>query len=44
MDVMNIPAGAVFLPVDLEQRFLKLGVLEQSGVLERGPEGPQIKV
>lgn len=44
MEVMNLPAAAVFLPVDIEQRLPKLGVEEPSGVLEGGPEGPQIPV
>lgn len=37
---MNIPALAVFLPMDLQQRFPKLEVWKPSVVLEGGPEAP----
>lgn len=44
VNVMNIPAAAVFLPVDMEQRFPKLGVSEPLGIIKGGPEGPQIEI
>lgn len=34
MDVMNVPAVAVFLPMDVEQQFHKLVAQEPSGVPE----------